>query len=183
MPAVKVSPAKLNDMLKRKAVYLVDVREPSEYRREHIAEAVLAPLGSLNHDQIIKEGSKTGAICVMCAAGGRSARAAQALEDSLAKNADTHGNISLYDLSGGMSAWRSNNLPVIEDKRAPLPIIRQVHLIASTLIISGALLTHFCSPKFIVLPIFVGCGLFVSGATGFCGMATILQRLPYNRNA
>lgn len=183
MPVTKVSPATLSEMLKQKQVYLVDVRERSEYRREHIAQATLNPLKLLNPDLVLKESGKTGAVCVMCASGGRSATGAQILADAMAKSNGAYGDIKIYDLAGGMSAWRNNHLPVIEDTKAPLPIIRQVHLIASTLIITGALLSRFYSSKFIILPIFVGCGLFVSGATGFCGMATILQRLPYNRDA
>jgi hypothetical protein len=37
------------------------------------------------------------------------------------------------------------------------------------------------NPSFIFLSGFVGAGLMVAGATGFCGMAEILARMPWNR--
>lgn len=182
MTTIKISPSSLSELLEKKDVYLVDVREPSEYRREHIAGAVLAPLGDINPDTILTAASAAGSnVCVVCAAGGRSASAAKILQDALAKCGGAYGEVRVHDLVGGMSAWRGNDMPVIEDKAAPLPIIRQVHLIASTLIIAGSVLSRVYSPKFIALPIFVGCGLFLSGSTGFCGMALILKHLPYNK--
>ncbi|PZP63873.1 MAG: hypothetical protein DI604_27565, partial [Delftia acidovorans] len=30
---------------------------------------------------------------------------------------------------------------------------------------------------------FVGCGLIVAGATGFCGLARMLMKAPWNRRA
>lgn len=180
--ASKISPASLNDALKKQdPIFIVDVREPLEYRREHIAQAHLYPLGSLNPDAIFTAAGRDATICVTCAAGSRSAKACQALSDALAKSKGTYGSTKLYDLTGGMSAWRLAGLPVVEDRKAPLPIIRQVHMIAGTLIISGSLLTRFYNHNFFALPLFVGCGLFVAGSTGFCGMAAILQLLPYNR--
>ncbi|KAG5498384.1 hypothetical protein JIQ42_03190 [Leishmania sp. Namibia] len=36
-------------------------------------------------------------------------------------------------------------------------------------------------PNFIVAPLFVRCGLAFPGATDFCGVAMLLQKLPHNR--
>ncbi|CAD2219860.1 rhodanese domain-containing protein [Angomonas deanei] len=168
-------------MLKDKKVYLIDVRETAEYRREHIAEAHLFPKSTLDPNAIFKAAGKDASICVQCLSGGRSAQSAAILEDALSKT-DAYGDIKIYDLAGGIAAWKQAGLPIVEDFKAPLPIIRQVHLIASTLIITGSLLSRYYNDKFIFLPIMVGCGLFVSGATGFCGMALVLARLPYNKS-
>eukprot|EP00796_Vickermania_ingenoplastis_P004705 gene4705-3398_t len=160
---------------KDKNLFLVDVREEGEYRREHVEQATLYPLSSLDPVKVFEAAGKRD-LYVMCASGGRSATASKKLEEA-AKGKST----KVFNVTGGMSSWRSANLPVVENKSAPLPIIRQVHIIASTLIISGSLLSRFYDPNFIALPIFVGCGLMVSGVTGFCGMALILNKLPYNK--
>ena len=45
----------------------------------------------------------------------------------------------------------------------------------------GTLLGLTVSPWFLALPLFVGGGLTVAGVTGFCGMAMLLMRAPWNR--
>ena len=62
-----------------------------------------------------------------------------------------------------------------------LPLMRQVQLIAGLLILTGTLLSLFVHPGWIGLAIFVGAGLTVAGSTGFCGMAVILEKMPWNR--
>ncbi|EPY15357.1 rhodanese domain protein [Strigomonas culicis] len=178
--ATQVSPAALHSMLKERNVFLVDVREPFEYRREHIAGSHSFPKSSLQPDEVLQAAGRLP-ICVQCVSGDRSSIVAQSLAGVVAKSHSAYRNVGLYNLTGGITAWRTAGLPVVEDKKAPLPVIRQVHLIASTLILSGTLLTRFYNQNFFALPLFVGCGLFVSGATGFCGMAVLLQYLPYNK--
>jgi hypothetical protein len=45
----------------------------------------------------------------------------------------------------------------------------------------GTLLGLLVSPWFFAVPGFVGAGLIMAGVTGFCGMANILMRAPWNR--
>ena len=72
-------------------------------------------------------------------------------------------------------------LPVQADARAPLPLMRQVQLIAGGLVVLGAVLGATLSPWWHLLSGFVGGGLMVAGATGFCGMARLLLIAPWNR--
>lgn len=161
--------------------FLVDVRETSEYRREHIRQANLFPSSAFAPKKVF-EAAGSQNLYVICASGGRSSQMAKMLVEWNTLNGGKDGhNKTIYNVSGGMSAWRAAGLPMIEDKRAPLPIIRQVHIIASSMIIAGSLLGRFYNPNFFLLPVFAGCGLMLSGVTGFCGMALILQKLPYNK--
>ena len=68
-----------------------------------------------------------------------------------------------YIVEGGLDAWRKAGLPVVSDRRQPLELQRQVQIGAGTLA-------------------FVGAGLITAGVTGFCGMARILVRAPWNRS-
>lgn len=176
-----VDAKELSAQLAKEKIFLVDVREGFEYRREHIDGAHLFPSSEFSPEAVLKAAGRNATFCVYCASGGRSSAASEKLAAAIKQSGDAAGNATVYNLVGGMSAWRMAGCPVVEDKKAPLPIIRQVHLIASTLIIGGALLSRFYHPDFIFVPLFVGCGLFISGATGFCGMALLLQKLPYNR--
>jgi hypothetical protein len=67
------------------------------------------------------------------------------------------------------------------DRHQPLELQRQVQLGAGLLAFLGTLAGVLVSPWFLIVPGFVGAGLTVAGATGFCGMARLLVRAPWNR--
>jgi hypothetical protein len=64
-----------------------------------------------------------------------------------------------------------------------LELQRQVQIGAGSLALAGTLLGILLSPWFFVVPAFVGAGLITAGVTGFCGMAHVLMRAPWNRAA
>jgi Protein of unknown function (DUF2892) len=39
------------------------------------------------------------------------------------------------------------------------------------------------SPRWLYLAMFIGAGLTFAGATNICGMAVVLARMPWNRDA
>jgi rhodanese-related sulfurtransferase len=88
-----------------------------------------------------------------------------------------------YLLEGGLDGWRQAGLPVEEDRKAPLEIIRQVQIAAGSLVLIGVLLGFLVAPAWFGLTAFVGAGLVFAGATGWCGMATLLARMPWNRRS
>jgi rhodanese-related sulfurtransferase len=93
------------------------------------------------------------------------------------------GHTEVYNLAGGISAWKDAGLPVERTAGAPLPIIRQVQIVAGSLVVLGTVLGATVSPWFLLLSGFVGAGLVFAGATGICGMAALLLKLPHNRRA
>jgi rhodanese-related sulfurtransferase len=159
--------------LERADTILLDVREPDEHAREHIPSARLTPLSTFNPDTLNLKGARR--VIVHCASGLRSAQAAERLHAA--------GIESVAHLKGGLPAWRGAGYEVVGDPRAPLPIMRQVQLIAGSLVAAGVALGVFVHPGFLALSAFVGAGLVFAGATGWCGMAMLLGRLPYNRRA
>jgi hypothetical protein len=58
-----------------------------------------------------------------------------------------------------------------------------VQIGAGSIVFLGTMLGLFVSPWFFAIPAFVGTGLTVAGLTGFCGMARILKKAPWNRAA
>ncbi len=59
--------------------------------------------------------------------------------------------------------------------------MRQVQIVAGSLVVLGAVLGATVAPAFYLLSAFVGAGLVFAGVTGFCGMARILDVMPWNR--
>jgi rhodanese-related sulfurtransferase len=89
-------------------VYLLDVREDDEWTAGHAPEAVHIPLGELGGKA--DEVPKDRPVYVICRAGGRSARAAQALGAS---------GWDVTNVSDGMQGWESAGRPMVSESGAP----------------------------------------------------------------
>ena len=95
----KLSPERFETMLKKDAtVQLLDVRTPEEYQSGHIAGATNLNFYDDNFAQQIRKLDKTKPVMVYCAKGGRSASAAEQLSQN--------GFPQVYDLEGGITAWK-----------------------------------------------------------------------------
>jgi hypothetical protein len=64
--------------------------------------------------------------------------------------------------------------------RKRLPVDRQVQLIAGSMVLVGVGLGLTVSPWFLALSAFFGAGLTFAGATGTCGLALVLMKMPWN---
>ncbi|WP_313103685.1 rhodanese family protein [Brevundimonas sp.] len=171
MTLIPLSPADVAARLKSGAAHLIDIREPDEYARDHIAGALPAPLSTFEAaDLTLKAGQD---VVFMCRSGNRTGVNCQRLADRVAGPA--------YVLDGGLDAWKKAGLPTRIDAKAPPELMRQVQMAAGGLILLGGLLGVTIHPAFWGLSAFVGAGLFVAGATGFCGMARLLLLAPWNR--
>jgi rhodanese-related sulfurtransferase len=81
--------------------YLLDVREPDEYKAGHIAGATLIPLGELRARMGELPGDRE--ILCVCLSGARSGVAARQL---------TAMGFKCLNLGGGMFAWQRAGLPI-----------------------------------------------------------------------
>lgn len=166
MPLPRISPEAAATMIKHGAV-LVDIREADEHARLHIPGARNHPLSKL------ADIGDASAVVFHCRSGGRTDANAVRLADAAGCDA--------YLLDGGIEAWRKAGLPIAEDRKAPLEIMRQVQITAGLLIVSSVALGFTIAPGFFGLAAFVGAGLTFAGATGWCGMANLLALMPWNR--
>ena len=89
----------------------------------------------------------------------------------------------VYVLDGGIEAWRDAGLPIFRDVKQPIEIMRQVQIVAGSLVAVGTALGVLVHPGFLAVPGFVGAGLAFAGVTGTCAMARILSLAPWNRPA
>lgn len=154
---------------------IIDVREKDEFAREHIPHSIHLPLSELNRQAPgIFKNLEGRSFLLMCLSGKRSLLAQQ----QLAALGLTE-NIELYE--GGIQEWKKQNKPTERSGPPGLPLMRQVQLVAGSLAFLGACLAWFVHPAWVFLPGLVGLGLMTAGATGFCGMAELLARMPWNR--
>lgn len=150
---------------------LVDVREDYEHAEERIDGAVLRPLSSFDADAIRRDaGSKR--VVFHCRSGKRSLDAAERYR----KNGE-----ATFHLAGGIEGWKSAGKAVVRPAKMGLPIMRQVQITAGALVATGVALGVTVSPWFLTISGFVGCGLMFAGISGWCGMATLLSAMPWNK--
>lgn len=153
------------------SVDFINVCTPAEYKEKHIEGVRSVPLDTLGDKVEELKSKKT--IYVHCRSGNRGRQAVEKLQ-SLGVTAE------LVNVEGGLLAWEeagheTNSLT----KR--LPIMRQVFIGAGGLVLIGLILTHFVNYSFALIPLFVSLGLLVSGITGWCGMAILLNKMPWNK--
>lgn len=163
-----VTPAEAVRLVETGAI-LVDIRDRDEHLRERIAGALNCPLDALETTAL-----GDGPVVFHCRSGNRTAMHAERLRAKA-------GGGEVYVVAGGIDGWRGAGLPTLKDRAQPIELNRQVQIGAGGLVLIGTLLGLFATPWAFGLSLFVGAGLLFAGITGFCGLARLLIRAPWNR--
>lgn len=172
MPALTpLKPTEVAERLHSRRAILVDIREQDEFAREHVSGAAHLPLNTI--DAQTMSGHASREVIYTCRSGNRTGANETTLAGCVPGEA--------FVMEGGLDAWKAQGLPINADRSKPIELMRQVQMTAGGLILVGALLGLGVHPAFWGLPVFVGAGLFLAGATGFCGMARLLAVMPWNR--
>jgi len=150
---------------------LLDVRSPLEFGGEWIEGSWNIPMPELEPRIRDLEAARKPVILV-CRSGNRALMASQVLERRGFKN--------YRILDGGIVAWRKAGRPLNQGRKR-LSIERQVQMGAGSMMLLGLALGTFVSPLFYLISAFVGAGLTFAGLSGFCGMAVVLMKMPWNR--
>jgi rhodanese-related sulfurtransferase len=167
----EVEPQTLKRWLQAGEAVVVDVREAPHFAAQHLPGAHSRPLSTFDPDTLPKADGQR--IVFQCEVGISSQTAGERALDQ--------GILEVYNLRGGIQAWRQAGLPVEGSGKGPIPIVRQVHIVAGSFALVGTLLGAFVHPALLLIPGFVGAGLLFAGVTGICGMSALLSRLPFNR--
>lgn len=149
---------------------LVDVRTPEEFDAVHIPGAVNVPMDQAPHR--MSEFSVGAPVVLVCHSGTRASLTCETLQSKFP---------NLLVLRGGTVGWKQAGLPVAGMGRVRMPIMRQVQLLVGPLIVLGAGMVLAGSPSWAILPLIIGLGLTMAGATGFCPMALAIAKCPWNR--
>jgi len=172
MPIKSIDVKTLKSWLSNNEAIIVDVREPAEHEAESIPGSTLIPLGKMCKQALPDTHGKK--LVVHCHLGGRSMTACEKL---LAEDP----NLEIYNLQGGMKAWTEVGETIQASVRFFLPLDRQVQTTIGGFILIATLLAWLISPWFLVISGFLGLGLIFAGLTGFCGLAVLMAKLPWNQ--
>ena len=174
MPIKTIDATTLKRWVDSGEAVIVDVREPAEHAAENIEGATLLPLSSIS-SKLLPD-TKGKKLVVHCRSGKRSSSACEKL---LAEDP----SLEIYNLEGGISSWAGAGHAVKTSGKFFLPLDRQVQLTIGLCVLIGSILTYFVSPLFVILTGFLGVGLTFAGATGYCGLAMVMARMPWNQGS
>ncbi|QED23351.1 rhodanese-like domain-containing protein [Candidatus Deianiraea vastatrix] len=158
----------LNDLIKNNEVVIVDVREPFEHKSCHIKDSILIPSSCFDEAKIPNISDKK--IVIHC----KSGRRASLIIDKMK-------NKNCFNLEGGIDAWIAQGFDVEKSSKKCLPLDRQVQLTIGIILIASFFLTYFININFVFIALLIGCGLSFAGLTGYCGLAMVLAKAPWNK--
>jgi rhodanese-related sulfurtransferase len=163
--------ADLKKRLDKDEVLLIDVREPEEYKSESINGACLIPLSEIS---IEKLPSLSKPIVIHCRSGKRSM-------DACIKLLASNSSLDVYSLDGGILAWSQAGFKTKKSRVDKLSIERQTQVAIGLIAFVGTVFGFMFNAAFYMLPGFIGLGLIFAGITGWCGMAKLLLKMPWNK--
>ena len=170
-----ISPRALHQLIAAgRPAELLDVRTPAEFAAAHGPGAKLVPLDELDCAAFLQQRHASDQpLYVLCQSGSRARRAVEKFQHA--------GFDGCILVEGGTQGWMDAGLPVNRGESKVLPLMRQVQIAVSAVSAIGAVLALWFDPWFALIPLVMGCGLLFAGVTGFCGLALVLAKMPWNK--
>lgn len=169
-----ISPQQAHQWLSSGEAVLIDVRAPDEFKAEHIACAASLPLadicGLLKQMHIPADRK----VIFQCLRGKRGEQAC-----ALVSHMDAAYDI--YNLEGGIDAWKKAGLPVVRSTGARVSIFRQVQMIVGFLVLTFVFLGYSGQHWAFAMAGAFGAALAFAGMAGWCGLAMVLEKMPWNK--
>ncbi|HMQ10346.1 MAG TPA: rhodanese-like domain-containing protein [Oligoflexia bacterium] len=169
-----ISIEQLNSIVKDKGCNcIIDVREASEYKSEHVEGSQHIPLSTIHETSHTKDLDTEQAVYIMCRTGMRAKKAADQMQSK--------GFNNIHIVEGGIEAWKSLGLTTLKNKTNIWSLERQVRFTAGLLVMLGFVASSMIHSNFIYLSAGVAFGLMFSALTNTCGMGMLLMKMPWNR--
>ncbi len=163
---------------------VLDVRTEMEHVEKRLGfPHVHVPLDELDPtDFMTLHGlGKDAEVYILCRSGKRAAQAAEKfVAEGYSQVKVVEGGILSCEECGHEMKGYAIVSPDGPQLKAPISLERQVRIVAGILVALGAALALTVSPLFALVPLFIGLGLFMNGLSGWCGMALLLAKAPWN---
>ncbi len=177
MTSNNIKPEQAFEWLSSGEAILIDVREPDEFKAEHIAYAISLPLGIINNLSEHLKIPKDRKVIFQCLKGARGQQACDIICSSEILN-----DHKIYNIDGGIEAWKACNLPIVNSSSGTdIPIFRQVQIIIGLLILSLIIIGLTGITFAFIIAGIIAAALVFAGITGVCGLAMLLNKMPWNK--
>jgi len=93
-------------MINRRDAIVVDVRDKKDFESGHIVDSINIPMVKLKQRIAELQKYKDKPVVVVCKLGQQSGEAAKTLQEA--------GHAEVYKLSGGLSEWKAQFLPLVQ---------------------------------------------------------------------
>jgi len=100
----RINPQQAVEMMNHQDAVMIDVRHAESFRDGHIVNAKNFPSSDLDNKVKSLDRFKSKALIIICDQGTQSPKVANKLKDS--------GFEQIYYVSGGMTSWKAENLPL-----------------------------------------------------------------------
>ncbi|MDD9888748.1 MAG: rhodanese-like domain-containing protein [Gammaproteobacteria bacterium] len=104
--ASSVGPQQAVMLINRQDAVVVDVRDKKEFDTGHIVDSINIPLAKLKQRITELKKHKEKPVVVVCKLGQQSGDAAKTLQEA--------GHDEVYRLSGGLTEWKAQSLPLVQ---------------------------------------------------------------------
>jgi rhodanese-related sulfurtransferase len=169
-----ITPQQAHQWLTAGTAIIIDVREPDEFAAEHLPGALSIPLKVLPQVLASLPVAAGQNLVFQCKSGQRGGQACALVQ---ALPAFPH---TVYNLAGGLAGWNNAGLPTISTG-AGLSLFRQVQIIVGGAVaLAVALGFVAAAPAAIAVAGLLGAALATAGLTGWCGLALLLAKMPWN---
>lgn len=101
-----VGPQQAVMLINRKNAVVVDVRDKKEFESGHIVDSINIPLSKLKQRMTELKKHKDNPVVVVCKLGQHSGEAAKILMEA--------GHAEVVKLSGGLTEWKAQSLPLVQ---------------------------------------------------------------------
>jgi rhodanese-related sulfurtransferase len=102
----KVSPHQLVALVNGQQAAVVDLRDPAEFRKGHIVDAINIPVAKVGDRMGELEAIREKPLVLVCKIGQNAS--------TVGKQLSAKGFTNVYRLAGGMSEWQVSQLPVVK---------------------------------------------------------------------
>lgn len=161
-----------------KDAVILDVRTPAEHAAHALAMPhILVPLDTLTPDVLMNThgATKKTPLYVLCGGGGRATRAAGQLMEA--------GFESVFVIEGGLRGCEAygHSTCSLSQSTIIIPMEGQVRIGIGGFLILLSLFTLMGLGVLLWVILLMGVALVVSGFTGFCALANLLSKAPWNK--
>lgn len=169
-----ITPQQAYDWLTSGEAILIDVREADEFKAGHIPYALSMPLSGVCETFLHLKLPQNKKVIFQCLRGKRGEQACAAV------CAQGSGH-AIYNMESGIEGWGAAGLDVIGSGQSKLSIFRQVQIIVGLLVLIFTLIGFGGQTWGFALAGTFGAALAFAGLSGWCGLAMLLAKAPWNK--